>query len=98
MSLERMVVEEVDDPNELARFRSGQACFEANRDWLESHWEELLPRAAGRFIAIAGRQAFVADSISAAWKWVEENHPDDEGAFVRFVRSQQAPRFYAAFR
>lgn len=93
MSLEKMVVEEVDDPQKLARFRYGQVRFEANRDWLESHWQDVLPQAAGRFLAVAGQEAFVTDSIDAAWKWVEEHHSDDEGAFVRFVRSQQGPRF-----
>src|SRR5262245_45330440 len=95
MAEEKMIIEDVSDPQEKAAFYAGQARFELNRDWLESHWDDLLPQAAGRFVAVAGQQAHLADTVDSAWAWIDEHHPDDDGAFVRFVRKHRGPRFYA---
>jgi hypothetical protein len=63
--------------------------------WLEQHWSELLPRARGKFIAVAGSEGLVADTVQAAWAWIAKNHPSDGGAFVRYVPAVPGPRIYA---
>jgi hypothetical protein len=90
-----LTIEEVTDASaiEAARGRAEQA--RVNADWLESHWFELLPGARGKFIAVAGGEGFVAESVQAAWAWVDKTHPGDAGAFVRYVPSIQGPRIYA---
>ena len=90
----RFEIEESADPAELDAVRSQQERHRRNREWLETHWEELLPRARGHFLAVAGRQAFVAESPEKAWEWIEATHPDDDGAFVQYVRATSGPRIY----
>ncbi len=93
-----LTIEEVTDTGaiEAARVRAEQA--RVNADWLESHWSELLPRARGGFIAVAGGEGFVAETVQAAWAWVDKSHPEDSGAFVRYVPRVPGPRIYASHR
>jgi len=51
-----------------------------------------VPQARGKFLAVAGQEAFLADTAAAAWAWVEARHPEDDGAVVQYVRPQQGPR------
>lgn len=93
-----LTIEEVTEPNaiETARLRAEQGRGNAN--WLEAHWSELLPRARGQFIAVAGGEGFVAETVQAAWAWVDKNHPEDGGAFVQYVPCVRGPRIYACRR
>lgn len=88
-------LEEVDDPAESARFASVYERFRLNADWLESHWQDLLPQALGKFIAVAGEEAFLCDSAEEAWFWAAAKHPEDSGALVEYVLPAGGPRFYA---
>ncbi len=92
-----MTIEVVTDPQEIARSQAQHARFGRNLDWLESHWNELLPHARGRFVAVAHQQAFVADSADDAWAWIRAQHPDDNGGFVQYVPSRKAWRIYANY-
>jgi hypothetical protein len=83
------------DPSEVARFRAQEEQARRNGAWLQAHWDELLPQARGKFVAVAGRQPFVADSAEEAWARARAAHPEDEGALVQFVRPEQGPRLYA---
>jgi hypothetical protein len=69
-----------------------------NADWLESHWSELLPPARRKFIAVAGGEGFVVETVQAAWAWVDKNHPGDAGALVQYVPCAQGPRIYVNYR
>lgn len=89
-----IVIEEVTDPIELERIRAQHERHDRNSDWLADHWHELLPRARGRFVAVADQQAFVADSAREAWEWAKTSHPDDDGAIVQYVRKSTEPRIY----
>ena len=91
----QFTIEEVTDPTEIARARDQTRRARQNSEWLESHWSDLLPQARGRFLAVAGRHAHIADNAEAAWAWVESAHPDDDGAFVQYVRAEKGPRIYA---
>jgi hypothetical protein len=94
----RLVVEEVNDPAEVARFTAQYEQAERNRLWLEDHWPDLLPGALGKFVAVAGQEAFVADDPVAAREAAVAAHPQDRGVLVQFVRPEKGPRIYAARR
>jgi hypothetical protein len=86
---------EVTDPDELARHRDADERFRRNSDWLASHWADLLPGARGRFVAVAGEQAFAADSPGAAIAMAKAAHPDDPGLLIRYVIPERGWRIYA---
>jgi hypothetical protein len=95
---DRLILEEVNDPAEAARCRAQLERFRRNSEWLESHWSDVLPQARGKHLAVAGQQAFIADSPREAWAWVEAHHPEDDGAFVHYVIPEKGPRIYACLR
>jgi hypothetical protein len=90
----KVIIEEVTDPVEIARHRAQHEQFERNSDWLEDHWHELLPQARGKFIAVAGQEAFLADTPQDARRLAEAAHPSDKGIFVQYVLAQKGPRIY----
>src|SRR5262249_28818675 len=66
-----------------------------NSQWLQAHWADLLPRAQGQFLAVAGEEAFIASSAEEAWAWARGTHPEDDAATVQYVNSQPGPKIYA---
>ena len=86
---------EVNDPVEVARCKAQDERGRRNSDWLQSHWADLLPQARGKFVAVAGQEAFIADTPEEAWDWAARTHPEDDGALIRHVRAGQGPRIYA---
>jgi hypothetical protein len=89
------IVEEVTDPDEIARTQAQLQQARRNSDWLQAHWSDVLPQAYGRFIAVAGQEAFIAETPRAAWAWARAKYPDDRGALVEYVIPPGGPRFYA---
>jgi hypothetical protein len=55
----------------------------------------VLPQAHGRFIAVAGQDAFIADTLEQVLCLAKATHPDDEGLLVRYVFPPGGPRIYA---
>lgn len=94
----KMVIEEVTDPDEIARSLAQHERHCLNSDWLHSHWADVMPQARGKFVAVAGQELHIADSAEAAWAWAAENHPDDNGAMVRYILKEKGPRIYASGR
>jgi hypothetical protein len=90
----KMIIEEVTDPVEIARYREEHEQFVRNSDWLEGHWNQLLPQARGKFVAVAGQEAFLADKPEEARRLAETAHPNDKGIFVRYVLTHRGPRIY----
>jgi hypothetical protein len=88
-------LEEVTDPDEIARHREVAEAGRRNSDWLEAHWGDLLPGARGRFVAVAGQQAFVAHTPEEAIALAKAAHPDDPGLLIRYVIPQRGWRVYA---
>jgi hypothetical protein len=88
------VIEQVTDPAEIARCRAQHERARRNGDWLHSHWADLLPQARGRFVAVAGQEAFIADTAEEAWARAENAHPQDDGALCQYVFPHTGPRFY----
>jgi hypothetical protein len=91
----KFLIEEVTDPDEIARHKAQRERARRNRDWLQAHWPDLLPQARGKFIAVAGQEAFIADSPEEAWQMAKAAHPDDDGAIDQYVRPELGPRIYA---
>src|SRR5882757_8587131 len=95
MNEKKLVLEEVTDPIEIARARAQDERHKRNLEWLESHWSDLLPHARGRFLAVAGEEAFVADTPEEAWARARSAHPEDNGAFSQYVFKEGGPRIYS---
>ncbi|MFL5340236.1 MAG: hypothetical protein ACJ8F7_08785 [Gemmataceae bacterium] len=93
-----MTIEHITDPAYCARAREQHERALRNSRWLAAHWPELLPHARGRFVAVAGEQAFVADTATDAWSQARAAHPDDDGAVMQYVRAEVGPRIYANCR
>src|SRR5438270_9999702 len=93
-----LTLEEVTDPTEIARFRAQQEQFRRNSEWLQSHWPDLLPQALGKFLAVAGQEAFLADTPEEAWARARAAHPDDDGAISQYVFPEGGLRIYAHCR
>jgi hypothetical protein len=96
MNRDGCVLEEVTDQADIARFRAQDERHRRNLEWLAAHWNELLPQARGRFVAVAGEEAFVADTAEAAWSQARAAHPEDDGAFSQYVPEEGGPRIYGS--
>lgn len=46
-------------------------------------------------MAVAGQEAFIADTHEEAWAKARAAHPDDDGAISQYVRFARGPRIYA---
>jgi len=95
MSNRRISVDEVSEPADIAGFRSQDERARRNSEWLRSHWADLLSRVRGRFLAVAGQEAFVADSPEEAQALASAAHPEDDGVLVQYVRAERGPRLCA---
>ena len=89
------IIEEVYDPNVVARAHAQDARHRQNSEWLQTHWADVLPQARGKFLAVAGQEPFIADTPAAAGAWVDATHPEDDGAIVQYIRPDTGPRIYA---
>lgn len=79
MDESKFIIEEVTDPVESARHRAEDEQAKRNLDWLQAHWADALPQARGKFLAVAGQEAFIADTPREAWAWAAATHPADRG-------------------
>lgn len=91
----QFIIEEIIDPAETARCRAQDERAKQNSDWLQTHWAELLPQARGNFIAVAGQEAFIAETPAAAWALARAAHPEDDGTISQYVFPEGGPRIYA---
>jgi hypothetical protein len=66
-----------------------------NSQWLQAHWGQLLPQARGKFVAVAGEEAFIADTAQRSWAWAQAKHPEDDTATVQYVDPRPGPKIYA---
>jgi hypothetical protein len=94
MTEPKLVVELNNDPIEFEKARAQQDRAKRNSLWLADHWPDLLPAARGRFVAVAGQEAFVADTWEEAWASAKKSHPEDDGAIMQYVRKDTHPRIY----
>jgi hypothetical protein len=88
-------MEIVTDPEELAKGRKRYEQFRRNLDWLKEHASEVYVQNRGKHICIAGCELFVADSATEALRIGRAAHPEDEGAFVRYISPENRIWNYA---
>jgi hypothetical protein len=91
----QVIIGEVTDPEAIARARAQDERARRNDEWLQAHWPEIVPRARGRFLAVAGQEAFIADTPEEAWDMAMAAHPEDDGAHAQYVLPEPGPRIYA---
>jgi len=80
---------------EAEAIRARQERSRRNSQWLQGQWDQLLPQALGKFVAVAGEETFIADTPQQAWAWAQEKHPEDDAATVQYVDPRPGPRVYA---
>jgi hypothetical protein len=87
-------IEEITDAAERAKAQAQTKRFERNWAWLEAHAAEVYSHR-GKFIAIAGEQLFVADTVEEVLAQALAAHPDDDGRFTRYIPKEKGARIYA---
>ena len=90
-----LVMEELTDPDELARARKQRERFDRNAAWLQAHAKEVYSRHRGKCICIAGEELFVADTPEEAIAQARAAHPEDDGCFVHYIPRERLARIYA---
>ena len=59
MSKPGFIIEGVSDTQETIRVQAQDARHQRNNEWLQAHWADVLPQARGKFLAVAGQEAFI---------------------------------------
>jgi hypothetical protein len=90
----KLVITEITDPEEVARCQAVREQFQRNGEWLQAHWADVLPQARGKFLAVAGQQAFIAETGEEALALARAAHPDDQGILTQYVFPTTAYRMY----
>lgn len=90
-----VVMEEVTDPEELAKARAQRERFDRNSAWLQAHAAEVYTHYRGKCICIAGEELFVADTPEEALALATAAHPEDDGSFLRYIPREKLARIYA---
>jgi len=90
-----LILEEVTDPEQLARARAPWERFDRNAAWLQAHGAEIYPRHRGKVICIAGEELFVADTPEVALALAAAAHPEDDGSFIHYIPLEKLARIYA---
>lgn len=95
MNHQTTMLEEVADAQDKTAFQASDEQQRRNGAWLQAHWGELLPEARGKFLAVAGQEAFLANTSAEAWAKAKDAHPEDAGAICLYIRPESGPRIYA---
>ena len=90
-----VVMEEVTDPEELAKARAQDKRFERNSAWLQAHIPEVYSRYRGKCICIAGEELFVAETPQEVIALANAAHPEDNGKLLRYIPKEKVARVYA---
>jgi hypothetical protein len=93
-----VVMEEVTDPEELARARAQRERFDRNFAWLQAHAADVYARHRGECICVAGEELFVAPTPEAALALGQAAHPEDDGSFVLYIPREKVIRVYGHLR
>lgn len=90
-----VVMEEVTDPEELAKARAQDERFERNSAWLQAHISEVYSQYRGKCICIAGEELFVAETPQEVIDLASAAHPEDNGKLLRYIPREKVARVYA---
>jgi hypothetical protein len=89
-----IIMEEVTDPEELAKARAQRERFDRNTAWLQAHASEIYPRYRGTCICVAGEELLVADTPEEVLALAQAAHPEDDGFFLRYIPREKVARIY----
>ena len=97
MSLQpiQITMEEMTDPEELAKLQPQWAQAERNSAWLQTHATEIYRTYRGKFIVVVGEELFVGDTAEEADALAEAAHPEDKGSLGRYIYPKKMIRIYA---
>jgi hypothetical protein len=90
-----VIMEEVTDPEELAKARVRWERFDRNWAWFQAHVPEIYSQHRGKCIGIAGEELFAADTPEEVIAWATAAHPEDEGWFIHYIPREKVVRIYA---
>jgi hypothetical protein len=90
-----VIMEEVTDPDEIAKAQAQRARFDRNWAWFQAHVPEIYSQHRGKCICIAGEELFTADTPQEALALATAAHPEDEGRFVHYIPREKVIRIYA---
>lgn len=96
MTARDIAIEQVSDPDHAAQHRAQRERFDQNVAWLRAHAREVYAAHRGRCIAVAGQELFVADTPHEVRALAKAAHPEDDGAFVRYIPHRKVARIYAS--
>jgi hypothetical protein len=88
----QFLVGELTDPEEIARGRELMDQFNRHTDWVQAHWANIVPQARGRYLAVAGQEAFLADTPEEALAAARAAHPEDQGIYSQYIRTERGPK------
>jgi hypothetical protein len=94
-SIPTVMMEEITDPEELAKARVQHERFDRNSAWLQAHLTEIYSRHRGKCICIAGEELFVADTPKEVLALANAKHLEDDGKFLRYIPQEKIARIYA---
>ena len=90
-----ITVSEETDPEIIAQMKTAAETYHRNEAWMDAHWEEMFPQAKGKMIAVAGQEAFIADTTEEALAKAHAAHPEERaGVVCRYVFPDRKPRIY----
>jgi len=90
-----VIMEEVTDPEEIAKAQAQRERFDRNWAWFQAHVPEIYSQQRGKCICIAGEELFAADTPKEAIALATAAHPEDEGRFVHYIPREKVIRIYA---
>lgn len=90
-----LIMEEVTDPEELARAKVRHEMFQRNLAWFDAHAKEIYAKYRGKCICIAGEELFAAETPEEVLVQAKATYPDDEGLFTRIIPRDKGDRIYA---
>jgi hypothetical protein len=90
-----VIMEEVTDPEELAKAHLLHERFERNSTWLQPHIAEVYSHYRGKCICVAGEELFVADTPQEVIDLADVAHPEDDGKLLRYIPKERVARVYA---
>ena len=88
-------VEEISDPEILARAHAQDERCGRNLAWFQEHGDEIFAEYRGQVICIAGQELFAASTTLEAIALASAAHPEDDGQFTYRVPKEKAIRIYA---
>jgi hypothetical protein len=59
-----ITIQEVTDPQELAKAQRQRKQFDENAAWLQNHIPSIYAQHRGKYICVAGKELFVGDSAA----------------------------------